>query len=85
MHAYYVYMYMYTYLLEVPKQQTCMKCSYSASTQFCITAYSLGTSNIIVAVHSQDSICTTCTSHVLSWQLHILHVHVTIYHMYIQN
>ena len=35
-----VQIHVHVHLLEVPKQQTCMKCSYSASNQFCITVYS---------------------------------------------
>ena len=41
------------YLLYVPKQQTCTKCSYSASNQFCIVHTCL--CKKIVAVHSQNS------------------------------
>ena len=55
--------YMYVYLLEAPKQQTCMKCSYSAS--FVIHVFCSGTSNKIVAVYSQDS--THNASLMLSW------------------
>ena len=116
-------MYMYVYLLEVPKQQTCicMKCSYSASNQFlyyCIqfihlflrnlqllngrhvhfvptymkcaiyevcyivtsfalllTVFCIGSSNKIVAVHSQDSI-RTCKPHA------VLEVHCNYIHVY---
>ena len=70
---------MYAYLLEVAKQQTCMKCSYSASNQFCITAYSsyMSFAQEIVAVHSQDSI-RTCKPHA------VLAVHCNCYiHVYV--
>ena len=64
-------------LLEVPKQQTCtctcMKCRYSTSNMYSITAYSA-----YVSFASNKLQCTartafahtctyTCTSHMLSW------------------
>ena len=62
------------HLLEVSKQQTCMKCSYCASNQFCITAYSSYTS-----WNFQQNSCSAQPGQHLHMQAAVLAVHCKYY------
>ena len=83
-------MHIHEHLLDIPRQQTCMKCSYSASNQFCITAYSSYMSCLGNKIQcscsaqprtafAQCTATTTCTCSLYMYMYVLVYVHVLVH------